>query len=50
MSGRSLRAITTMLNPHARMLCAFVSHRMLHDATARSVGTEGNPVSTNFER
>jgi hypothetical protein len=38
-----------MLNPNARMPCAFVSHRMLHDATARSVVTERNLVSTNFE-
>ena len=44
-----LRAITAMQNPNARMPCVLVSRRMLHDATARSVVTERNLVSTNFE-
>jgi hypothetical protein len=44
-----LRAITAMQNPNARMPCVLVSCRMLHDATARSVVTERNLVSTNFE-
>jgi hypothetical protein len=44
-----LRAITAMQNPNARMPCVLVSRRMLHGATARSVVTERNLVSTNFE-
>jgi len=43
-----LRAITAMQNP-ARMPCVLISRRMLHGATARSVVTERNLVSTNFE-
>jgi hypothetical protein len=44
-----LRAITAMQNPNARMPCVLISRRMLHGATARSVVTERNLVSTNFE-
>jgi hypothetical protein len=38
-----------MQNPNARMPCVLDSRRVLHDATARSVVTERNLVSTNFE-
>jgi hypothetical protein len=44
------RTSTAMQNRNARMPCVLVSRRMLHGATARSVVTERNLVSTNFER
>jgi len=38
-----------MQNPNARMPCVLVGRHALHDTTARSVVTEQNLVSTNFE-